>query len=54
VDGGYTLLAAAAFAAFAGSFAGARLLKKVTLLAIQRTVGALLLLFSIALAVGVL
>jgi uncharacterized membrane protein YfcA len=52
--GGYTLLAAAALAAFAGSFAGARLVKKVTLVAIQRTVGVLLMLFSIAMGVGIL
>jgi uncharacterized membrane protein YfcA len=53
-EGGYALLAAAALAAFAGSFVGARLVKKVTLVTIQRTVGALLMLFSIAMGSGVL
>lgn len=46
------LLLAATLSAFAGSYAGKRLLKKVTLEAVQRVVAAALLLFSVALAAG--
>jgi uncharacterized membrane protein YfcA len=53
-QGGYELVAAAAGAAFVGSFVGSRLVRKVTLEAVQKLVGALLLLVSIALGSGLL
>ncbi len=53
-EGGLSVLIAGALSAFAGSWVGARLVKKVTLVAVQRVVGALLLLFAIAMGAGVL
>jgi uncharacterized membrane protein YfcA len=46
------LVLAATVAAFVGSFLGARLIKAITLTAVQRTVGALLVLVGLALAAG--
>ena len=51
--GGWTLVGAATAAAFVGSFAGARLLPKVTMRAIRWLVGVLLVLLAAALAAGV-
>jgi hypothetical protein len=51
-QGGWTLVAAATAAAFAGSLAGARLLPKVTMRGIRAVVGALLLLLAAALGTG--
>ncbi len=48
------LLAAASAAAFAGAFAGNRLLKKVTLTGIQRAVAVLLCIVAVGMAAGVL
>lgn len=48
------LLAAASAAAFAGAFAGSRLLKKVTLTGIQRAVGVLLCIVAVGMAAGLL
>ncbi len=48
------LIAAACLAAFAGSYFGARIVKKVTLRAIQRLVAVMLILFSAALAAGLI
>lgn len=50
----YWLLAAATVSAFAGSFAGTRLVKKITLVTLQRLVGALLLLVATAMGLGIL
>ena len=48
-----TLVIAGIIAAFAGSFIGARLVRKVTLAAVKRLVGAMLLLLALALGAGV-
>ncbi len=54
-DGGAPgLLAAACVCAFVGSFAGARLMKKITLRAVRGVVGAMLLLVAIAMGAGVI
>lgn len=50
----YGLIAAATFAAFAGSFIGVRLVKKVTLRVIQITVGIMLIMIGISLASGLI
>ena len=47
------LIVAAILVAFLGSFIGSRLVKKITMRTIQRIVGVLLLLLSIALGIGV-
>ncbi|MDX1389177.1 MAG: sulfite exporter TauE/SafE family protein, partial [Acidobacteriota bacterium] len=52
--GGLALLIVSTLSAFAGSYVGARLVKKVTLVAVQRVVGAFLLLFAIAMGAGLL
>ena len=52
-QGGFGLVAAGTLAAFAGSFLGARLVKKMTLRTIQIIVGILLSVLSIALGMGV-
>ncbi len=52
--GGLPLLAAAALAAFSGAFVGNRLLKKVTLRAIQILVALMLLMISMALGLGLI
>lgn len=49
----WPLVATVTVAAFAGSFVGKRLLTKVTLVGVQRLVGALLLLVGVALALGI-
>lgn len=51
-EGGWALLVAATGAAFAGSFLGSRWLGRVTLSAVRRLVGALLLAVAAALALG--
>ena len=51
-SGGYALLAVGTASAFAGSFAGTRLVKRVTLVTLQRCVGALLLLVAVAMGSG--
>jgi uncharacterized membrane protein YfcA len=51
-QGGYALLAVGTGAAFAGSFVGTRLVRKVKLLTLQRVVGALLVLVALAMCVG--
>ncbi|MEW6594610.1 MAG: TSUP family transporter [Thermodesulfobacteriota bacterium] len=48
------LVAAATAAAFLGAFAGRRLLKKITLLGLQRLVGTLLVMVGLGLAAGLL
>ena len=50
----YILVAAAIIAAFAGSFIGVRLVKKVTLRTIQIIVGILLIMVGIGLASGLI
>jgi len=50
---GVGLIVAAILVAFLGSFIGSRLVKKITMRTIQRIVGVLLLLLSIALGIGV-
>jgi len=50
--GGAELIATATFAAFLGSFIGARLVKKVTMTLIQQMVGGLLVLLAVALGIG--
>lgn len=50
--GGYALLAVGTGCAFAGSFVATRLLGKVTLVALQRVVGTLLLIVAIAMGSG--
>lgn len=50
----YYLLIAATLSAFAGSFIGRKLMKKITLKFVQRVVGVMLILFSIALGLGVI
>lgn len=50
---GPLLMAAATASAFVGAFVGARLLHKVTLDAVHRLVGGLLVLFGLAMAVGI-
>lgn len=50
----YRLLGAAAIAAFAGAFAGNRMLAKVTMKGVQWIVGALVLLVGVGLATGLL
>jgi uncharacterized protein len=47
------LVVAATLSAFAGSFIGARLVKKVTIASIQKIVGAMLILLAIALGTGI-
>ncbi len=51
-QGGRGLVLAATLAAFAGSFAGTRLVRKVTLRMLQRCIGAGLLLLAVALGAG--
>lgn len=51
-QGGFGLVAAGTLAAFAGTFIGARLIKKITLRALQVIVGILLLALSIGLGIG--
>jgi uncharacterized membrane protein YfcA len=51
-SGGYALLAVGTASAFAGSFAGTRLVKKVTLVTLQHIVGALLLVVAVAMGSG--
>ncbi|MFU8855366.1 MAG: TSUP family transporter [Deferrisomatales bacterium] len=51
---GLSLVAVATLAAFAGSFAGSRLLRKVAVHTVQILVGVLLLVFSVALGAGLL
>jgi uncharacterized membrane protein YfcA len=51
---GLPLMVAATFSAFAGAFAGTRLLHKVTLESVHRLVGGLLVLFGLAMAAGIL
>jgi uncharacterized membrane protein YfcA len=53
-QGGIELVLAGTLAAFLGSFIGSRLLQKITMRAIQATVGVMLLLLSIALGTGLL
>jgi uncharacterized membrane protein YfcA len=48
------LVLAATAAAFAGSFAGSRLIKSITLRAIQVLVGVMLVLVGLAMAVGLI
>jgi hypothetical protein len=52
-SGGTGLIAAATLAAFAGSFAGSRLMKKVTLDTVKYIVGAMLFILAIALGSGI-
>lgn len=52
--GGVQLVAAATLAAFLGAFIGARLIQKVTMHAIQKIVGVMLILLALGLATGVL
>ena len=52
-SGGVPLVAAATLAAFVGSFAGSRLLHKVTMKTIHGMVGVMLLLLAIALGAGI-
>jgi len=52
--GAYGPIVAACAAAFVGAFVGVRLLGKVTLTAVQRWVGALLILLAVGLATGLL
>ena len=51
---GIELVLAATLAAFLGAFIGSRLLQKITMRAIQATVGVMLLLLSITLGAGLL
>ena len=51
---GWTVLAGATVSAFVGSFVGARLIRKVALTTLQRTVGAMLMLAALALGAGVI
>jgi uncharacterized membrane protein YfcA len=51
-QGGLELVIAGSVAAFLGAFIGSRLLKKITMKAIQVTVGVMLLLLAIALGTG--
>lgn len=53
-QGGIELVIAGTLAAFLGAFIGSRLLKKITMRAIQTTVGIMLLLLSIALGTGLI
>jgi hypothetical protein len=48
------LIVAGIIAAFAGSFLGARLMKKITMKAVQIIVGLMLLLLAIALGIGLI
>jgi uncharacterized membrane protein YfcA len=50
--GGITLVAAATTSAFLGSWLGARCVKKITLVTVQRIVGGMLLLLALALGTG--
>jgi hypothetical protein len=50
---GYSLLAVATLSAFAGSFVGTRLVRKVTLRGLQRVIGVMLLVFAVAIGAGV-
>jgi uncharacterized membrane protein YfcA len=50
----YSLIISATLAAFAGAFFGNRLLKKVTIHFVQNMVGAMLLVFSLLFAIGVI
>jgi uncharacterized membrane protein YfcA len=52
-QGGFELVIAGTLAAFFGAFMGSRLLKKITMHAIQMTVGTMLLLLAVALGLGV-
>jgi uncharacterized membrane protein YfcA len=49
---GYSLLAVATLAAFAGSFVGPRLVRKITLRGLQRVIGCMLLVFAVAIGSG--
>lgn len=51
-QGGFELVLAGTLAAFLGAFMGSRLLKKITMRAIQMTVGTMLLLLAVALGFG--
>ena len=53
-DADWALVAAAIVAAFAGAFVGSRLLQKVTLLVVQITMGVMLALVGVLLAVGLI
>jgi hypothetical protein len=53
-QGGLGLIVAATLAAFAGSFVGSRLVRKVTMEAIHRMVGILLLILALGLAAGII
>ena len=53
-DAGWTVLLAGTLSAFAGSFIGARLIRKMTLLTLQRAVGAMLLLAALAMGSGLI
>ena len=50
--GGLELVISGSFAAFFGAFIGSRLIEKVTMHAIQSTVGVMLLVLAIALGAG--
>lgn len=50
----YYLLIATTLSAFAGAFIGNKLMKKITLKFVQRVVGVMLMLFSIALGLGLI
>ena len=50
----WRLVGAASAAAFAGSFAGTRLVKKVTIRGLQRMVGLMLLVLAVAMGVGLI
>ena len=52
MGGGVGLVVAGSLAAFLGAFIGSRLLKKITMRAIQITVGVMLFVLSIALGTG--
>ncbi len=53
-NGGIELVIAGTLAAFFGAFIGSRLITKVTMRAIQSTVGVMLLMLAIALGMGLL
>jgi uncharacterized membrane protein YfcA len=54
IKANFAILLCAVFSAFAGAFAGNQLLKKITLSFLQYTVSVFLILFSIALAMGII
>ncbi len=51
-DGGTRMVIAATLSAFVGSYAGAKLVRKVTLRALQRCVGVGLIVLAVAIAAG--